>query len=73
MTNKPDRNPNHPREVPTRPDPGKIKPYQDPDLTPNKNNPINPETDEPNKPTTSKNNANIKNPIQDDPGEQITG
>lgn len=69
-----DKNHSNPREVPTREDPGKVKPTKDPDLTPDKNNPINPETDEPNNPSGKRknNDSKIKNPIQDDPGKQIT-
>lgn len=33
-------------DIPDKQD--KIKPFQDPDLAPGKNNPVNPETDEPN-------------------------
>lgn len=40
------RDPNENNRNP-RQDPDKIKPFQDPDLTPDETNPINPKTDEP--------------------------
>lgn len=74
MTDKNQHGPNkNPREIPTKEDPGKIGPNKATDLKPDKNNPINPETDEPNAPSKNqKNDSKIKNPIQDNPGKQIT-
>ncbi len=38
-----------PREIPTHKHPDQQQPVKDPDLSPSKQNPINPETDEPTK------------------------
>lgn len=59
-----------PKEMPAREDPRKVKPEKALDLRPDKSNPVNPRDDE----DINKNEEpEVKRPIQENPGNQITG